>query len=172
MITRHSLIGLAVVSVSCISMERTPSASDVRRFTAVEPFVVQPTGVTGVYQNVDIDSVVFYYVTNLASDKEFWQAVKQQATLAGWQHVDDAAAGSSQPRAYEAFQRLKRKGELRFASAEELRIAYTPIRVVVAYVQSDHIGAPTPVSQTAEGRFADREIWSRFTQLLSGSGGR
>ena len=163
------VLAWAVACASCMSMDRVPSAGEIRRWPALEPFVLQPAAVTGVYQNIDIDSVVFHYSTSLTAENEFWRTLKEQAALAGWRHVDGAAP-LSQPREYERFQRLKTKGELGFSSAEELRIAYSPTRVVVAYVQSDQNGDPRPVSQASEGRFADREIWPRFNQLVSGSG--
>ena len=67
---------------------------------------------------------------------------------------------------YEAFQRFKRKGELWFSSAEELRVAYLRDGVAVAYVQSDQGGEPRSVSQASEGRFAAQQIWPRFIALL------
>ena len=163
------VIAWTVACVSCISMDRIPSASEIREWPALEPFVLQPAAVTGVYQNIDIDSVVFHYTTNLTAEDEFWRTLQQQAALAGWQHVEGVAS-VPHLRKYETFLRLKPKGELGFSSAEELRIAYSPTRVVVAYVQSDQNGNPKPVSQASEGRFADREIWPRFSQLVSGIG--
>lgn len=158
-----------VACVSCISMDRIPSASEIREWPALDPFVLQPAAVTGVYQNIDIDSVVFHYTTNLTTEDEFWRILQQQAASAGWQRVDRVAS-TRQLRKYQTFQRLRPRGELGFSSAEELRVAYSPARVVVAYVQSDQNGDPKPVSQASEGRFADREIWPRFDQLASGLG--
>ena len=156
-----------LASTACISMERVPTASEIREWRALEPFVLQPASVTGVYRNIDIDSIVFHYRANVTTEREFWRTVREQAAAAGWQHVDDVES-SSTPRKYETFQRLKPKGELFFSGAEELRIAYSLTRVVVAYVQSDQLGDPEPVSQASTGGFADREIWSRFTRLLAG----
>ena len=165
------VFGGAAACMSCMtdSMERVPSADEIRKWPSLAPFVVEAASVTGVYQNIDIDSVVFHYITNVTAEGEFWRTVQRQAASAGWQHVDRVVS-TPQLHKYETFQRLKPKGELFFSSAEELRVAYTPARVVVAYMQSDQIGDPEPVSQASESRFADREIWPRFSQLTSGSG--
>ena len=163
------IITCAVASMSCVSMDRIPSASEIRNWPALEPFLVEAASVTGVYQNVDIDSVVFYYSTTLTAENVFWCILNQRAVLAGWRHIDGVGS-TYEVRKYETFQRLKPRGELGFSSAEELRVAYSPARVVVAYVQSDQNGDPKPVSQVSEGRFADQEIWPRFKELVAGSG--
>src|SRR5688500_11841041 len=123
------VITWAVASMSCISMDRVPSASEIRKWPALEAFVVEPASVTGVYQNMDVDSVVFHYGTNVTAEGEFWRILQRQAAAAGWQHVDGVAS-SRQLRKYQTFQRLKPKGELWFSSAEELRVSYSPSRVV------------------------------------------
>jgi hypothetical protein len=38
--------------------------------------------------------------------------------------------------------------------------------VILGYVQADHLGEPTPVSEASEGRFAEKSIWPRFNALL------
>ncbi len=151
---------------ACIAMERVPSADEIQKWSALQPFVIQPSSITGVYQNIDTDSVVFHYSTRLTDPTAFWRELHNQARSSGWVHLA-AAAETNSSREYETFQRLAPRGELWFSSAEELRVAYRRDRIVVGYVQSDQQGDPKPVSQASEGRFANRELWPRFMALLS-----
>ena len=160
----------SAVSAACIQMERIPADTQIREWPALQPFVLHPNAITGVYRNFDVDAVVFHYTSKITDEAAFWRQLRQQAQEAGWLPAEGPEAGNSS-RAYEAFQRLKPKGEWMFASAEELRVAFLRDRVVVAYVQSDQRGEPKPVSQAAEGRFANRQIWPRFLKLLSSTAG-
>jgi hypothetical protein len=161
---------LSAASVGCAEMERIPTHTEIREWPALQPFVLDPSSMTGVYRNIDVDAVVFHYESKITDEAQFWRQLRQQAHEAGWLLAKRPEAGDGS-RAYQAFQRLKQKGELMFASAEELRVAFLRDRVVVAYVQSDQSGEPKPVSQAAEGRFANRQIWPRFLKLLSSTAG-
>ena len=116
-----------------------PSADEIQKWSALQPFVIQPSSITGVYQNIDIDSVVFHYSTRLTDPTAFWRELHNQARSSGWVHLA-AAAETNSSREYETFQRLAPRGELWFSSAEELRVAYRRDRIVVGYVQSDQQG--------------------------------
>jgi hypothetical protein len=161
---------LSAVSAACNTVERVPADTDIREWAVLQPFVLHPISITGVYQNLDVDAVVFHYRSKLTDEGQFWRQLRQQAQGAGWLPTNRSGSDGGS-RAYEAFQRLKPKGELMFASAEELRIAFLRNRIVVAYVQSDQSGQPKPVSQASEGRYADRYIWPRFFELLSSAAG-
>jgi hypothetical protein len=147
-------------------MERVPTAAEIQEWSALRPFVIQPSSITGVYQNSDVDSVVFHYSTRLTDQAAFWRELHNQARSSGWVHVVGAAETNG-TREYETFQRLAPRRDLWFSSAEELRVAYRRDRIVVGYVQSDQQGEPKPVSQASEGRFAVQEVWRRFMALLS-----
>jgi hypothetical protein len=164
------VIVLTAVSVACAEMERIPADTEIREWPALRPFLLHPSSITGVYRNFDVDAVVFHYESKITDEAQFWRRLRHQAQEAGWLPAKSPESGDGS-RGYEAFQRLKPKGELMFASAEELRVAFLRDRVVVAYVQSDQSGEPTPVSQAAEGRFANQQIWPRFLKLLSSTAG-
>jgi len=163
----YFLIAAMTMPIACelVSMERVPTANEIRERLELKPFVVRPIDITGVYENIDIDSAVFHYRSSITGQPEFWRELRQGAQLAGWvQSEDPACTGRS--RECEVFQRFKRNGELWFSSAEEVRVAFAPSRIVVGYVQSDQEGDPKPVHKATEGRFADEQIWPRFIRLL------
>ena len=162
-------ITLAAVSVACVEMERVPPSAEIQESQALQPFLVSPVAITGVYQNRDVDAVVFHYTSSIRDESEFWRRIEQQVQSAGWVN---AKGGRHDPgQLYRSFERLKAQGELSFSSAEELRIAYHADRIAVAYIQSDQNGPPRPVAEASEGRFADDQIWPRFASLVPRKGG-
>jgi len=161
---RTSSIVLAILSGACVEMERVPTPTEITSWPSLQPFLLRPTIVTGVYRNLDIDSVVFHYTSEIRDETEFWRQLKLQAQAAGWVHRDRRS--SDRGETYETFERVKKRGELWFSSAEELRIAFQLDRIAVAYVQSDQEGQPKSVAEESEGRFADEQIWPRFAELL------
>ena len=162
-------ITLAVLSVACAEMERVPASTEIQESQPLQPFLVSPVAITGVYQNLDVDSLVFHYTSRIRDETEFWRQLEQQAQSNGWAHTGNGRLDRGQ--AYRTFERLKPRGELSFSSAEELRIAYHPDRIAIAYVQSDQHGQPGPVAEASEGRFADDRIWPRFASLVPQKGG-
>jgi len=164
--TAAILVAGAVLSCNVPEMERVPTEEEVRNWPVLEPFLASPAEITGVYRNLDVDAVVFYYRCNLPTEAAFWAQLEEQATAGGW------TAGASSGQAYRTYQRLQARGSKGFASAEEARIAYTPARVVVGYVQSDQWReTPKPVAEASEGRFADEAVWPKFRAAVSGGAG-
>jgi hypothetical protein len=157
---------LAVAAMACdpMSMERIPSEAEIRNWDALKPFVAGCGEIRGVYQNLDVDSVVFHCDSRFESESEFWRLIAQQAIVEGWVEGTTITGGS----VIKSFQRLEgRRGQQQFSSSEETRVAWTPQRVIVGYVQADHSGEPMPVGKTGEGAFAETSVWPQFNRLLS-----
>jgi hypothetical protein len=158
------LLVFTVSACELLSMERTPTEADIRAWRALQPFVDSCGEITGVYQNIDVDSVVFHCRGGVESEPELWRQLRERSAAVGW--VEDSKERASG--VVRTFQRLvPRRGAEQFSSSEELRIAWAGDRIVVGYVQADHPGEPTPVRETSEGRFAEKSIWPRFAELLS-----
>ena len=83
---------------ACIAMERVPSADEIQKWSALQPFVIQPSSITGVYQNIDTDSVVFHYSTRLTDPTAFWRELHNQARSSGWVHLDRRCRNEQQSR--------------------------------------------------------------------------
>ena len=159
-----ALLG-GLLACTAPDMERVPTQEDIRSWVALQPFIIQSERVVGVYQNLDVDCVVFHYHSTAPAEEAFWRELEQRARSEGWA---PASPGAGLQRAY---RRLKPSGSPYLSSAEELRIAYSPSRVVVGYVQSDQNGDPKPVAEAAEGRFAERHVWPKFNALVAASAG-
>lgn len=158
------LLAFAVAACDPMSMEQVPSEAQIRAWDALKPFVAGCGEIRGVYQNLDVDSVVFHCRCRFESESEFWRLIAQQASPEGW--IEDTAILGVVP--IKTFQRLEgRRGQQQFSSSEETRVAWTPQRVIVGYVQADHSGEPTPVGKTGEGAFAERSVWPQFNRLLA-----
>jgi hypothetical protein len=143
-------------------MERVPTEEDVWNWADLQPFVSSPEGITGVYHNLDIDAVVFYYRSSLPTEAAFWATVQERAAAQGW------TADATDDQGHRTYHRLQGRGSMAFSSAEEVRIAYTPARVVVGYVQSDQLSeAPRPVGETSSGSWADKAVWPKFRAVVS-----
>ena len=147
-----------------MSMERVPTEADVRAWRALEPFVENCGAISGIYQNLDIDSVVLRCrPLDRITEAEFWRAIATASSAAGW--VEERAA--TEPVETKVFERLAtRQGREQFSGSEEIRIAWTPEHIAVGYVQADHAGDPKPVRDSSEGKFAEQTIWPRFNKLL------
>ena len=159
---RRFVFASALVLVACVAMERIPTADEIRRSSAVQPFLVEYEELTGVYQNLDVDSLVFRYRTSSRPDA-FWTALSRAAVQSGW----DERLHSRTP-GQRAFDRLKPKGGLGFSSAEEVRVGVRGNLVVVGYVQSDQNGErPVPVERANEGQWAQSRLWPRFASELA-----
>jgi len=156
----------STASLAChvVEMERIPTEGDIRSWEALRPFIVQADALTGVYQNLDVDSVVFTYRSK-ASEAEFWQELGTLAVTEGWAPLPGPTASLRR------YSRLRSQGSLTFSSSEELRVSYSASRVVVGYVQSDQDGAPRPVAEASEGRFAAKHVWPRFEAAVTQNAG-
>ncbi len=131
-----------------------PSAGSVRAHTALRPFQVQATKVKGLYGNLDVDSIVFRYTTTAADKASFRTKLIKQATAAGWTELPEKDSAIR-------FERLRKKGNHVFASAEEVRIKYSgdTKRVCVAWVQGDSVSDVASFAELSEAEFAESLIW-------------
>ena len=164
-VMRFLVLSLAFLVSACelMSNDRIPTEDDVRGWSALQPVVAACGEIRGVYQNVDVDSVVFYCRPRNGSEAEFWRQVRERSSAAGWVEDNTAASGP-----VKTFQRLQpRRGQQQLSSSEEIRVAWIDNRILVGYVQADHSSDPRPVRETSEGRFAEKSIWPHFIGLLS-----
>ena len=153
---------LAVAGCGLLGKGYVPDAEEVRRFHSA--FLIEETGIRGVYGNMDVDSVVFTYQTDAADEATFWGRLHQQVEAKGWRLVDEQDSS----RRYERI--IRRTGRQVYHSAEETRIAYEapPEPVVVAYVQADTSTLPVTFADTDEGKWANGAIWPKFQELVDG----
>ena len=77
--------GAIILTNACnlASVNRVPSAGDVQSWEEVQSFIVAESELTGVYQNTDVDAVIFTYRTKLP-ESEFLKQLAQRAEVAGW----------------------------------------------------------------------------------------
>jgi hypothetical protein len=71
------LLAFAVAACDPISMERVPSEAKIRAWDALKPFVAGCGEIRGVYQNLDVDSVVFHCHRRFESESEFWRLIAE-----------------------------------------------------------------------------------------------
>ena len=168
--TVHLLLlgtSLAAALVGCKS--RIPTAADIKAYQALDPFLVAETDIRGVYENIDVDSLVFTYTTSVASEDELWKRLEENLRGSRWEELAKRGA-------VRQFERTYRRGETApgrpdmplFSSAELMRIAYLPRtrEVVVGYIQADCSEEEVSFRDTAESRWGDRFIWPQFDRLL------
>jgi hypothetical protein len=156
----------ALLACDTPEMERIPTEEELRNWPVLQPFLLSPESLSGVYRNLDVDCVVFHYRSSLPTEQVFWQQVEQRAAAQRW------SAASGGEGTYRTYQRLVPRGSMGFSSAEETRIGYVAGRVVVGYVQSDQWReTPRPVAEASEGRFAERNVWPKFKSVMSGGAG-
>lgn len=139
-------------------MGGVPSAESLLARKALAPFLVQPAEVTGVYENSDVDAVVFHYASSTESEHRFWQEIRREAGAQAWVERSPGPG-------YSAFERRTEFAQGRWG-LEVVRIHFSPSRVAVGIVQTDHCGDSSSVSGTAETRYAAERIWPRFEALM------
>ena len=150
---------LTFVACDITNVEGVPSPADVRGRRQVAPFIVGTGEIEGLYNNVDVDAVVFSY--ELMAPQDFWRAVRQRAAGGGWQETADSAR-------YVTFERFSpAQGTLNMSGSEEVRVALIGRRVLVAWVQTDHFGEPRRIRDSSEGEYASDRIWPQFEKHLS-----
>lgn len=154
-VTLLVLAGLLAVAVWVAgSMEYVPTADQIQARDDLRPFVVEPTGITGVYGNMDVDSAVFRYTAGVPED-EFWRRVEEQ--LRGTRWVAVAPEGEVR-----RFQRvIPPEGQQVCWWVDEVRVRYRPATrtVVVGWVQADPRQAVAGLAECSEAEFAERTIW-------------
>jgi hypothetical protein len=148
-----------------VDTERVPTEGDIRSWSTIQPFLVEAVHITGVYENDDIDSILFHYRSTASGGQAFWHQVDERATAEGWVGAPEGQLG------HKTYYRLRPRGQAMVSSAEEVRVLYTPSRVVVGWIQSDQPGEPRPVAESSEGRFAERVLWPKFEALVGEDAG-
>ncbi|MGV3756690.1 MAG: hypothetical protein ACO1QS_15010 [Verrucomicrobiota bacterium] len=142
-----------------ISMERVPSAAEIRASKDLSIFLMEAGDIHGNYQNLDVDSTVFSYSHHIASENEFWDKLYIALKDTDWKPVD--ASGSIR-----RFERRFPKGTKAFSSAEQIRVGFKRSKAVVGYVQADSSKEQTSFAETDGAKWAERVIWPKFEALL------
>jgi len=158
----HAIITLvfATCLTGCgISLERVPTALEIRANDTLSKFLIDPREVYGDYQNLDVDAVVFSYLHTASSESEFWDKLGTALKGTDWKPVD--TSGSTR-----RFERQFSKGTKMFSSAEQIRVGYKRSKVVVGYVQADSSKEQSSFAETDEADWAERVIWPKFEALL------
>lgn len=151
---------LALARCDITNVEGVPSAADVRARRQVTPFIVGAGEIEGLYDNADVDAVVFSYAPTVP-DNEFWSMLRRSAAGEGWKESSDSST-------YVTFERFSPpQGTANISGSEEVRIALTGRHVLVAWVQTDHVGEPRRVRDSSEGRYASDRIWPQFEKHRS-----
>jgi hypothetical protein len=118
-------------------------------------FLVRADQVEGIYGNEDVDSMIFKYRTSVESESELRDALSEAIEGSEWR---ETSAGDK----FLEYRRTVRR------SFEVVRIdLMEPSRtVVVAYVQADGSRSDAAFEDTGESRWAARNIWPRFHDLV------
>lgn len=147
-------------------MEDVPSEELIRKWDDIQPFIIEPGKITGIYRSADIDAIVFKYST-VADKAKFWAHLQSNLQGTKWKLITE----TSDSRAYE---RRFSKGDgspgrpdiALFSSAELLKLEYLPGKqtVIVGYVQADSSEKDASFAATDEAKWAEKEIWPRFNK--------
>ena len=162
---KYFAILILIILQGCefLSMERTPSSSDVLAWTDLHPFILNKTNVHGVYQNLDIDSMVFYYEASAYNDASFWNDIMHSSSSEHWKETGKRGV-------FRIFERYDGpRGSNRIYSSEQIRIYFDSKRRVakIAYVQIDGMGKPVLFADNdTQIRFANKKLWPKFMELI------
>lgn len=163
------LVLSALASCTMMHGEDVPSEECIRRWKAVQPFMIEPRQLTGIYKNREIDAILFHYSTHAAAE-QFWTSLQSNIQGTKWRIITE----TSETREYE---RQFSKGEISpersdmaiFSSVERLKIHYLTSMgmAIVAYVQADSSAAHIGFDDTREARWSAEELWPRFNNALN-----
>ena len=140
-------------------MNVKPTAEQIERSHA--EWLVHHNELEGINSNLDVDSILFKYLTTSETPTEFWGEVHKNATAKGWKIIEDLP----QSKRYQRI--IPRTGKIAFHSAEETRISIKDDKVFVAWIHADHSGdrPPKSVAQTSEGKWAEENLWPWFQEI-------
>lgn len=162
---KFSLFFILLISLfaSCnsLDMETVPSAETIRSWKAIRPFLIAEKGITGIYQNFDVDSLIFIYSSSHKDERQLLEAIRGNITETKWREASNDACS------YHQFERRFKMGEENpnrpdmslFPSTEILRITLFPDRsiIVVGYLQSNG---------GAELQWGERVLWPRYNKQI------
>lgn len=149
-----------------LSMEDVPSEELIKKWDSIQPFIIEPIKITGIYRNIDIDAIVFEYST-IANKDKFWAHLQSNLQDTKWQLFAESSN-------YKTYERRFSKGDCSperpdmsiFSSAELLKLEYLTDKqiVVVGYVQADSSENNSSFAVTDEATWAEKVIWPRFNK--------
>ena len=104
------------------NVEGVPSAADVRARRQVAPFIVGTGEIEGLYDNVDVDAVVFSHALTEPSN-EFSSLLRRRAAAEGWRE-------SSESSTYVTFERFSPpRGTANMSGSEVPAPSCHPVRL-------------------------------------------
>jgi hypothetical protein len=148
-------------------MEEIPTEEFIRKWNDAQPFIIEPTQIEGIYRNLDIDAVVFKYLTSTNED-EFWNILDSNIKETEWKLVAETSGSKDYERQFSKGDKSPNRPDMAtFSSAEKMRIEYVSNRqmVIVGYVQADSSEKETSYEATDEAKWAQKEIWPRFDKV-------
>lgn len=155
-----------MLGCTMLTMEDVPSEELIRKWDDIQPFIIEPSKITGIYRNMDIDAIVFKYST-IANKDKFWTRLQSNLQETKWQLIAETSDTRTYERRFsEGAQSPDRPDMALFSSAELLKLAYLPVKqmVVVGYVQADSSNKDISFAATDEAKWAEKQIWPRFNK--------
>lgn len=159
---------LMVVGCNLLSDEQVPSSEAIREWMG--RFLVEADQIQGVYRNLDIDSLVFTYRSNVDEEAAFWGGLEAGLQDSRWN-------ATLRRDALREYRRSYRKGEddgerpdmAIFNSFEVARVFFDPEShtVIIGYIQADGDSEENRFEDTGESDWADKALWPRFEALVS-----
>lgn len=153
---------------SWLSMEDIPSEEGIRKWRSTRPFIIEPVSITGIYRNMDMDAIVFRYVTTLNEDV-FWERLQSGLRETKWWRVSNQPGTQTYERIFSKNDNAADRPDMApFFSIEHLKIAYstTDHRVTIGCIQADFSEDPIDFAGTDAAKWAEKIIWPRFAQAL------
>jgi len=160
------ILAVFVTGCTVITMEETPTPEVIEKWMG--DFLIEPDQITGVYRNLDVDSLVFTYKTESTTAPAFEDALSSALQNSKWRRSQNVTDCIEFRRSFQKGERSDDRPDMAmFSSFEVAKLALAPdnTTVVVAYVQADGSGDETCFENTGEAKWADQVIWPKFDKL-------
>ena len=155
-----------VLACTMLTMGDVPSEELIRKWDDIQPFIIEPTKITGIYRNMDIDAIVFKYST-VADKAKFWAHLQSNLQETKWKLIAETSESRDYERRFSKDDQSPDRPDMAmFSSAELLKIEYLPGKqmAIVGYVQADSSAKDTSFAETDEAKWAEKQIWPRFNK--------
>jgi hypothetical protein len=146
-----------------LATEEVPSAELIGKWRALQPFIVEPVKISGIYKDSDIDAIAFEYATGLERAR-FWARLESSLRNTRWRVIAETGQGREYERRFARDEPSpERPDAAAFSSVERLRIAYAAGKgkAVVCYVQADASAQAVTFAATPEALWAEKKLWPR-----------
>lgn|GEM_PF-6341077 len=165
-------VGFLVVALAgCdfLNMEAVPSPEAIEHWAG--EFLIEADQIEGVYENLDVNSVIYTYKTGIRTRPDFEKALLSALQATKWRRSTNVTE-------YLEFHRSYWPGEnsedrpiiLRFYRVAVARHAFNPESrtVIVALAETDTIKRNATFESTTPGKWAKKKFWPRFDALRKG----